>query len=228
MVKDNSNLSPEKQLLKLIEEPNLQTAKGAVGVRSRRINVFSLGALLGRWIFARERLSSSFRSWGGPLDIKKINVFLSIAAVLMFIYFVVSASIMAVKFSEIPSFSFKAQSSANIEFIKQASQLKALTAYMEKVRSRDIFKIGRQASEDVARPDQEAAALKAKQENVLSKYKLVGISWSDNPDAMIEDSEAKKTYFLKHGQVLPDGVKVQAIFKDKAVLNYEGAEVELR
>jgi hypothetical protein len=226
MVKDNSNLSPEKQLLKLIEEPHGRAAKGMAN-RGKGLTLFSLGALQGRWVFAREKLSTLAKSWSGPLDIKKINSILVLLAVLTGVYFVVSSFMLAMKFSTLPSFSFKAESSAKLEVLKQASQLKALTTYMEKVQSRDIFKIGRQpAADETAKPDQ--AEQKAQQESILSKYKLVGISWSDNPDAMIEDIEAKKTFFMKRGQVMSDGVKVQGIFKDKVVLNYAGAEVELR
>lgn len=226
MVKDNSGLSPEKRLLKLIEEPNFQSAKGSA-VRGSRLTLFSIGALRGRWIFARVKLASFLRSWGGPLDIKKINGILTLLGFVVAAYFVASFFSLATKFSAIPSFSFKTEGSAKAEILKQVSQLKALDTYMEKVRSRDIFKIGAQpATEEVAKPDQ--SAQKAQRETVLNKYKLVGISWSDNPDAMIEDSEAKKTFFLKRGQVMSDGVKIQAIFKDKVVLNYAGAEVELR
>lgn len=226
MVKDNANLSPEKQLLKLIEEPHGAALRGAA-VRGKGITLFSLGALRGRWIFFRQRLMLLFASWSGPLDITKINVLLTVIAVLVGGASVASSFALAAKFSVLPSFSFKAESAAQMEALRHVSQLKSVTTYMEKVHARDIFKIGKQAPAEEGNVQQEANQ-KAQQENVSSKYKLVGISWSDNPDAMIEEIEAKKTFFLKRGQVMADGVKVQAIFKDKVVLNYSGGEVELR
>ena len=57
--------------------------------------------------------------------------------------------------------------------------------------------------------------------DATESLKLVGISWSDNPDAIIEDTKDTKTFFVKIGQKIGD-VKVQAIFKDKVVLSYQG------
>ena len=44
---------------------------------------------------------------------------------------------------------------------------------------------------------------------------------------MIEDKQSVKTFFVKRGQMIGP-VKVEAIFKDKVVLSYEGEEIELR
>ncbi len=224
MGQNNSNLTPEKQLLKLIEEPHSRFSKNAV-MRGKGFSLLSLGALRGRLSFLRDAVDSFYKSWSGPIDIKKINGILTAVSVVVGAYFIVSSVILTLKMSSLPSFSFKQESVAKIEVLKQASQVKALTYYMEKVHSRDIFKIGKQEPEKeaVAQPGTNAA----KQEAIASKYKLVGISWSDNPDAMIEDTAANKTYFMKRGQAL-DGVKIQAIFKDKVVLSSGGQEVELR
>jgi len=224
MVQDSSNLTPEKQLLKLIEEPQSRFSKNAV-MRGKGATFFSLGGLKGRFNFSKEALASFIRSWSGPVDTKKINIILTFISIAVGAYFIATSVFLALKLSVLPVFSFKQDSAASSGALKQVSQLKALTFYMEKVRTRDIFKLG--AKEPAHAASQQPAADTAKQAEALSKYKLVGISWSDNPDAMIEDSAANKTYFLKRGQAL-DGVKVQAIFKDKVVLGYQGVEVELR
>jgi len=224
MVQDNANLTPEKQLLKLIEEPHSRFSKNAV-IRGKGATFFSLGGLRGRFNFLIDSLASFLRSWSGPVDTKKINVILTFMSIMVGVYFIGTSIFLALKLSVLPVFSFKAESSAKLGALKQASQLKALTFYMEKSRTRDIFKIGKQAQAEDA--PKQATDTVAKQQAIVSKYKLVGISWSDNPDAMIEDSTANKTYFLKRGQAL-DGAKVQAIFKDKVVLSSEGVEVELR
>jgi hypothetical protein len=224
MGENSSNLTPEKQLLKLIEEPNSRFSKNAV-TRGKGVSFLSLGALRGRLNFLKDTATSFVRSWSGPLDIKKINGLLTTASVVVGIYFVASSVVLALRLSSLPSFLFKSENAAKFEMLKQVSQLKAITYYLEKVRSRDIFKIGKQEPAQANGPQTGDGA--AKQEAILSKYKLVGISWSDNPDAMIEDSAANKTYFLKRGQSI-DSVKIQAIFKDKVVLEYQGHEVELR
>ena len=61
---------------------------------------------------------------------------------------------------------------------------------------------------------------------ILQGWKLVGISWGDKPLAMVEDSSSGRTYFLRQGQEI-NGVKVQAISKEKVTLTYEGEEGEL-
>jgi type II secretory pathway component PulC len=57
---------------------------------------------------------------------------------------------------------------------------------------------------------------------------LVGIAWSNDPEAMIEDGKNKRTFFVKRGQTLDDEVKVVTIFKDKVILTFKGKEFELR
>jgi type II secretory pathway component PulC len=58
--------------------------------------------------------------------------------------------------------------------------------------------------------------------------RLVGISWSDDPDIMIEDTKTQRTLFLKKGKLIDNEIKVQAVFKDKVILSYNGEEIELR
>ncbi len=61
---------------------------------------------------------------------------------------------------------------------------------------------------------------------LASSLKLVGISWGNEPLAMIEDSESTRTYFVKKGGEVK-GMKVQEISKEKVTLTYEGQEAEL-
>lgn len=61
---------------------------------------------------------------------------------------------------------------------------------------------------------------------MLQGYKLVGISWGDEPLAMLEESASGRTYFLKKGQEFK-GIKVQQIDKERVKLTFEGQEAEL-
>ncbi|MGE5279497.1 MAG: hypothetical protein ACM3L6_01965, partial [Deltaproteobacteria bacterium] len=107
--------------------------------------------------------------------------------------------------------------------------VKNLEAYLEMARSRDIFKIGAvPRSENQAAPaSPEDRGAKEREEAILGKFHLVGISWSEDPDAMVENTAENKTYFVKRGHVI-DGVRVEAIYKDYVVLSLDGKEVELR
>ncbi|MCX5711978.1 MAG: hypothetical protein NTY47_02765 [Candidatus Omnitrophica bacterium] len=69
------------------------------------------------------------------------------------------------------------------------------------------------------------AALDAAQ--IIGALKLVGIIWSDSPQAMIEDTKGQKTYLLGNGDLIGD-IKVKKIFNDKVVLIKDDKEWELR
>ena len=93
------------------------------------------------------------------------------------------------------------------------------------MRRRDIFSFVSEEKRKVAKKESKLFATEIAA--VLKRYKLVGISWSDDPDAMIEDTKVKKTFFVKIGNIM-DKVKVQAILKDKVVLEYRGEKIELK
>ena len=81
------------------------------------------------------------------------------------------------------------------------------------------------AKQETAQPGQVIGVSALSKE--ISHLKLVGISWSNNPDAMVEDTKALKTFFIKRGDMIGK-FRVEAIFKDKIILSFEGEEVELR
>ena len=55
---------------------------------------------------------------------------------------------------------------------------------------------------------------------------LVGIVAGDNPQAIIEDKKAQKTYYLNKGQSF-NGYVVEEILENKVVLDYEGKKISL-
>jgi hypothetical protein len=57
--------------------------------------------------------------------------------------------------------------------------------------------------------------------------KLVGIIWSDNPQAMLEDTKDQKTYLLAAGESVGN-FKVKEIFQNKIIVESQGKEFELR
>ena len=110
----------------------------------------------------------------------------------------------------------------------KASILKAAAYYLEKARGRDIFQMVRDEeprSKTVSRANPPSQRIT----ELIKNLRLVGISWSADPDVMIEDTNMQRTFFLKKGQIIENiNVKVEAVFKDKVVLTCEGEEAELR
>lgn len=221
MVENHSNLTPEKQLLKLIEEPQSAVAlKGAAGPSK-----VSARAVAGQWRFLSGNLLARAEKFMKAPDIGVINFLLGLLAFLVGAYFVASSIILARRLSELPNFSFSPAKKAAAQVFSPVSGLKTLSFYLEKAQARDLFHLGPKKEEAPAASTEQVSA--KTQEEIFGKYRLVGISWSDNPDAMIENTTQGKTYFLKRGQSL-DNARVSAIFKDKVILNYNGQEFELR
>ena len=94
------------------------------------------------------------------------------------------------------------------------------------MRERDIFEIGYKPIEPPA-VDEGDKLPSQKTLEATRNLNLVGISWSDDPDAMIEDTQALRTFFVKRGDYI-GSIKVEAIFKEKVLLSVDGEEVELK
>lgn len=222
-------LTPEKQLLNLIENPKAKNANplGLSGMKQHSLSLLSLGAWLGRVSFSRER----FKKWLNglkrrQLDVKALNKALSVCVAILALYFAGTCALGIVNTKKLPVFKFEFSAKESGDVFQEGSFLKAASYYLEKVRQRDIFQLGPKKTEDT----KEEAVQSGPSGEILEAtqhLKLVGISWSNDPDAMLEDTKALKTFFVKRGQMIGD-VRVQAIFKDKVVLSYRGEETELR
>ena len=219
-------VTPEKQLLNLIETGSPKNpVTYAQAAKRQGMALVSPGAWLGRITFLKDKFKRWQNSGVFQFDIKLLNRTLMILVSGLALYFFTSVSISAVSLTHIPTLKFSPQEVKDqSEPLGNMSSLKnAASYYLEKIRQRDIFKIGEKAQPKESAPS--APAPKVIEE--VQRLKLVGISWSNDPDAMIEDSTALRTFFVKRGQMI-GRVKIEAIFKDKVVLSFEGQETELR
>jgi hypothetical protein len=107
--------------------------------------------------------------------------------------------------------------------LREKSVLKKLDYYLDKVKKRDIFRMGAEARPENALE----AAPSSKVAEATQNLRLVGISWSDDPDAMVEDTKTLKTFFVKKGQSIGD-VKVENITREKVILRLDRELIELR
>jgi len=218
----DKSLSPEKQLLKLIEDPKAQGSAQAAAIKHLGLRLLSFSALKARLSFLKNKLKQSFKT--GKFyyfNVKTINIFLALVTSILTLYFITNLIISLVNLKKNLNLEFKIAKSQHSIDSKVVSALKVASYYLEKIRARDIFKIGSKKKEE------EIKVPSSKIIDATQNLKLVGISWSGDPDAMIEDTKALRTFFVKRGQMIGE-VKVQAIFKDRVVLSYEGEELELR
>lgn len=224
------SVTPEKQLLKLIEDPKKESAVDGRAIRYRRNSLFSFSAWLSRVYFFKNKLNGSFdhRDFR-KLDVKAINNILFLSIIILAAYFIFSFSVSMIDMKNPWDSKFKISDSGSQseEGVEKVSFLKkAESFYLEKPRQRDIFKIGAKNIIGNAEAVMKDASSKAIEST--KHLKLVGISWSSDPDAMVEDTIALRTFFVKRGQTMGTDIRVEAILKDKVILSYKGEEVELR
>jgi type II secretory pathway component PulC len=170
--------------------------------------------------FIKSVLGKFFKKKGNKLDIKLINIFLVICILILGFYFVdfCSASL-----SNMRNIEFKIlEDMSEPSTAKDGLGSKTPSFYTDKISERDIFRMGVKPKEPafVEEPSSRAA-------EATASLKLVGISWSDQPDAIIEDTKLNHTFFVKKGMKVGD-VKIEDILKDRVVLSYEKELIELK
>ena len=219
--------TPERELLKFIEDSK---AKGHgllkdYAIKHRSFSLFSFSAWLGRISFLRDWFKKRFkRQRQQQLNIKVINKILVVCIFMLTFYFIGNLLTSISSLKEMPYLESKLKEDVNLTSYEEASisSTKPVSYYLEKVRQRDIFKMGETSPVEAAVKLPSSSIIEATQH-----LRLVGISWSKDPDAIIEDTQASRSFFVKTGHVIGD-IKVQAILKDKVVLRYGTEEIELK
>ncbi|MCG2713193.1 MAG: hypothetical protein L6416_12855 [Candidatus Omnitrophica bacterium] len=223
------NISPEKKLLNIIENEGNEADKVKPTPARRVKEFFSIAALRGKISFLKSKISQvSVKVPSISFSLRGFNVLLQLCILGLVVYLGVSIK---VKFSQLLNPGLKAQigkaSLPSPDVKAVASRLESESYYLNKVKSRNLFGLADEQEEEKGafneQPKQEPADL----ETMVKSLKLVGISWSNDPDAIIEDEKEKKTYFVKTGNKINE-ISVQAIYRDKVILHYRSQEIELR
>jgi hypothetical protein len=223
----NESLTPEKQLLKLIENPKQASVRVESAKREGK-KWFSFLALKGRLDFWK---GTSVRQWfslkkfsRSAHGVERINGVLKVLIVIMAIYTGYSVFEM-VKGIKNAANLILTPDSTTPDSSSPVLGLQSVSYYLEKIKGRNIFVS--------AQPEPVVTAGKVDVEGVpgedpFKDFSLVGIAWSNDPEAMIEDTKLNRTFFMKRGQSMVNGVRVVTIFKDKVILGYKNKESELR
>ncbi|MBI4597922.1 MAG: hypothetical protein HY737_05930 [Candidatus Omnitrophica bacterium] len=104
----------------------------------------------------------------------------------------------------------------------EGDRLKELSEYREALALRNPFALSARSSG--GRSDEEVKNKLTQLTGVLS---VVGINRGASPEALIEHSEEKRTYFVKVGDQI-NGLTVRAIDQRGVVVSYEGEEIVLK
>lgn len=229
---ENRPITPEKQLLNLIEDTKRantpQTVSAPARLKRQGQGLLSLsalfGGLLGRISFVRRSTVKRLGSTKKRFDLGSLNKIIALITVLLAAYAIFDSVASSLALKRPPHFSPKQEkATASGAHAAQVSPLRASDYYASKVMSRDLFKGGRRVADPSSnQPAQEVT------EDLSKDFTLVGISWSATPDAIIEDKAHQKTYFVKKGQAVGENARVEAIMKDRVILNISGQEFEIR
>jgi hypothetical protein len=224
MSKENT---PEKQLLDLIEKPNNPRSLHSAALKYHSRSFFSLSGLKARALFLKDNFRDLFKSGQiYQVDVRTVNLVLKLCVFLLGLYFIVNLLISFAGLKRDLNLRARFEKKAVAEGEPAKSLLKSLTYYLEKPRERDIFRMGRKLPLETANAVDKGPSVRILE--ATKDYRLVGISWSNDPDVMIEDTANQRTLFLKRGQVFGNNVKINAVYKDRVILGFEGEEVELR
>jgi len=226
-------ISPEEKLFKVIREGKKDGAKPPS--KPGGVKRFFTELPLGKKMFtikpkpARTAISGApgiFSMTLSNVKPKTINTLFAIilaSLAILVIYVAVKErpriATIAGKISAVP---------AELEEANVIEAFKPMSSYLTQVEKREIFqpvsavKLNTAEKLDL----QELAINKLKE--IAADFKLQGISWGQNPKVMIKNEKEDRMYFLGEGQTIGlTGVKMKAIYKNKIVISYEDAEMEL-
>jgi type II secretory pathway component PulC len=208
-------LTPEEKLLRIIESP----AQSPRPMPPRRM-VQDFRFSLNIW-------NAKFKEKCWPriqeaLTLKTANFFLVIFSVFATIFLVFDFSMGAPRASALAALELQAKKADIGDMTFEA--MEPVSVYIQEITQRNIFSLPEPPKPIPAQPVAQAAPLAV---NPAQGLKVVGIIWSDYPQAIIEDSTEGKTHLLSRGSKLKNG-RVKEILKDRVILSYDGQDIELR
>lgn len=224
---ENEPLTPEKQLLKLIENPKQAVLQVETAKRESK-KWFSLDALKGKLAFWKGfslkkwfSVTSYTKSSGG---IRRLNQALVFSIVFMAVYLGYNIFQLNSDLKKASNLILKPDQELQAS-TETGFQLNNVSYYLDKFANRSLFNVKEIPKQEPKKEEPNVVVSEAPAEK---EYSLVGIAWSSDPEAMIEHTKSGKTYFVKRSQDLDDGVKVVTIFKDKVILSKNDKEFQLQ
>ncbi len=162
---------------------------------------------------------SSLLSFKGNFPLFKIINFILISIVgVVFLFFLVDFLLMKNRISEIESVVSKTPPAEQVESIPK-QELPSLPEIEELIQKKNIF------SADTNIPQFPDAKVQ-KEQTASHNLNLLGVITGIRPQAIIEDPNLKKTYFLNKGDTFGE-YKVMQIKEGRVILEYQGKEIEL-
>ena len=203
------NLTPEEKLLRIIESPP-DTVRGMR--RERRIADFKIDFKILKAKYG-EKLKEFF-------NLKAASVVLVFLSGVATMYLGLDFWLGAPRLTNVVRLEMLAKKMEVGDMT--LGQLDPLSMYLQEITQRNIFSLPESVDQAAAKKLEPKVEIKS----LIDGLKVVGIIWSDAPQAIVEDSKDGKTHLLNRGSKIKDA-RVKDILKDRVILSYDGQEVEL-
>jgi hypothetical protein len=214
--------TPEEELLSLIEKDNDSDISNVRIKRKRKLFFLSIFNFKNHFQFLFGLIKGLFSKLKKSLqepDLKVLNKFLIMVVLLLAIYLAIDFVLQRENINNI--YKKEVVADKTIWDIDKEKETLPFLYYLEMVQRRNVF-----SPIELDVPEEEEKKEKENLVKLSQGLKLVGISLGENPSAMIEDQNAKKTYFLNQGDKIRE-FKVESILKNKVILSYGGKKIDL-
>lgn len=220
---------PEERLLDVIESSEENSGKESG--QSEKKPIFFLFSFFKTLRF-KEIKSEAKEIFNPEFQQKNIRIFIKgLKVIFVGMFFAVSFDIFITRYdiSKIlkrqPAVKTSSLEPQNIVYLKPPEY------YIGRAKERDIFsKYIDTAPEIKELPKGEEVEHSKASENIKEKaknFKLVGISWGESIEVMIENISDMGAYFLKEGQHIgKSGIYIKKIYDDRVILGYQDEEME--
>ena len=203
------NLTPEEKLLRIIESPP-EAVRGMR--RERRIADFKIDFKI-----LKAKYGEKLKAF---LNLKAASVVLVFLSGIATMYLGLDFWLGAPRLTNVKRLEMLAKKMEVGDMT--LGQLDPLSIYLQEITQRNIFALPETVEQTAAKKAEPAVELKS----LVDGLKVVGIIWSDTPQAIVEDSKNGKTHLLNRGSKIKDA-RVKDILKDRVILSYDSQEVEL-
>jgi hypothetical protein len=200
-----SKPTPEEKLFAIIQ--------GAKASHPRtRVQAISLQTLL-----------AEFRARVGPVDLDRVNQVLLGAAALLLVLCLLQPIALRPQMGRLLAKARTQQ--APFIMAPPLEGLRMTEEYVQAMLSGNPFRTAEPALR-APQPERPAEPATLGAQGLLSDLRLVGISWGEEPTAMIEQAGVGQTHFLKVGEVVGP-FSIKEILPDRVILRYGAQEIEL-
>lgn len=206
--------SPEERLLRLIKGDHKRGQRQRDSIRQPSSG--SENITLARFINKIFIKSKIFK----PSFLKPVNTILTVLLVISLgylIYIFLSQTGQDVSNFTQESIEFPAEADTKLQRGPTLSYVPNYIFYSKKIGQKELFS-----------PPfiKETKIIKTEDFDISKRFNLVGIIEGDEPQAIIEDTQMRKTHYLNRGQSF-SGVIVEEIGDGRVVLHYKGKEITL-